>query len=46
MATPRTQSPRSATLVGLTAIVFWSAIVGLIRGVSEHFGATGGAALI
>ncbi|MDO5639979.1 MAG: aromatic amino acid DMT transporter YddG [Neisseria sp.] len=35
-----------ATLVGLIAIVLWSAIVGLIRGVSEHFGAVGGAALI
>ncbi len=38
----RTQS----TLIGLLAIVLWSAIVGLIRGVAEHFGATGGAALI
>lgn len=38
----RTQS----TLIGLLAIVLWSAIVGLIRGVAEHFGAAGGAALI
>lgn len=38
----RTQS----TLIGLLAIVLWSAIVGLIRGVAEHFGATGGAALV
>lgn len=37
---------RKATLVGLIAVVLWSAIVGLIRGVSEYFGATGGAALI
>ncbi|SEL26985.1 Permease of the drug/metabolite transporter (DMT) superfamily [Roseateles sp. YR242] len=35
-----------ATLIGLTAIALWSSIVGLIRGVSESFGATGGAALI
>ena len=35
-----------ATLIGLLAIVFWSSIVGLIRGVSASFGATGGAALI
>ena len=37
---------RKATLTGLTAIVLWSAIVGLIRGVSEGLGATGGAAMI
>lgn len=37
---------RRATLIGLIAIVLWSSIVGLIRGVSESFGATGGAALI
>lgn len=35
-----------ATLIGLTAIVLWSAVVGLIRSVSEHLGATGGAAMI
>ncbi|HZG21496.1 MAG TPA: aromatic amino acid DMT transporter YddG [Herbaspirillum sp.] len=35
-----------ATLIGLSAVVLWSAIVGLIRGVSEHLGATGGAAAI
>jgi len=35
-----------ATCIGLIAIVLWSAIVGLIRGVSTHFGAVGGAALI
>lgn len=35
-----------STLIGLIAILLWSSIVGLIRGVSESFGATGGAALI
>ncbi len=40
------QSKRKATLIGLIAIVLWSAIVGLIRGVSESLGATGGAALM
>lgn len=35
-----------ATLIGLTAVVAWSAVVGLIRSVSESFGAVGGAALI
>jgi drug/metabolite transporter (DMT)-like permease len=44
MAVPPT--PKQATLVGLLAVVLWSSIVGLIRGVSDHFGATGGAALI
>lgn len=39
------QSTR-ATWIGLTAILFWAAIVGLIRSVSEHFGAWGGGALI
>ncbi len=37
---------RKATLIGLTAIVLWSSIVGLIRGVSESLGATGGAAMM
>lgn len=41
------QSPNSkATLVGLTAIILWSTIVGLIRNVTEQLGATGGAAMI
>lgn len=35
-----------ATLIGLVAVVLWSSIVGLIRGVSESLGATGGAAMI
>lgn len=37
---------RKATLIGFLAIFLWSAIVGLIREVSENFGAVGGAALI
>lgn len=37
---------KRATLIGLIAIVLWSAIVGLIRGVSEGLGAVGGAAMI
>ena len=37
---------KKATLIGLIAIVLWSAIVGLIRSVSEGFGAVGGAAMI
>lgn len=35
-----------ATLVGLTAVVLWSAVVSLIRSVSQLLGATGGAAMI
>lgn len=41
-----TRSKRQATLIGLVAVLLWSSIVGLIRGVSESFGATGGAALM
>lgn len=37
---------KKATLIGLCAIVLWSSIVGLIREVSQSFGAVGGAALI
>ncbi|WP_283205336.1 aromatic amino acid DMT transporter YddG [Cupriavidus pauculus] len=37
---------KQATLIGLVAVLLWSSIVGLIRGVSESFGATGGAALM
>jgi len=40
------QSKRKATWIGLIAIVLWSSIVGLIRGVSESLGATGGAAMM
>ena len=36
----------SATFLGLLAIVLWGTVVGLIRSVSESFGAIGGAALI
>ncbi len=39
-------SSKKATLIGLVAIILWSSIVGLIRSVSESFGAVGGAALI
>ncbi len=35
-----------ATLIGLVAIFLWSAIVGLIRSVSDHLGPTGGAAMM
>lgn len=42
----RMQGPAQATLIGLIAVALWSSIVGLIRAVSESFGATGGAALI
>ena len=35
-----------ATLIGLTAVLLWSAVVGLIRMVSVHLGVTGGAALM
>ncbi|WP_018121997.1 aromatic amino acid DMT transporter YddG [Wohlfahrtiimonas chitiniclastica] len=36
---------QTATWVGLSAIVLWSANVGLLRQVAVHFGAVGGAAL-
>jgi drug/metabolite transporter (DMT)-like permease len=35
-----------ATLIGMVAIFLWSAIVGLIRSVSDHLGPTGGAAMM
>lgn len=37
---------KKATLIGLIAILLWSAIVGLIKSVSDGFGPVGGAALI
>lgn len=37
---------KKATLIGLIAILLWSAIVGLIKSVSEGFGPIPGAALI
>lgn len=37
---------KSATLIGLIAVLLWSSIVGLIRSVSESLGATGGAAMM
>lgn len=39
-------SHRKATLTGLVAILLWSGIVGLIRKVSDYFGALNGALLI
>ncbi|AID24879.1 drug/metabolite DMT transporter permease [Salmonella bongori] len=39
-------TPQKATLTGLVAIVLWSSMVGLIRGVSEGLGPVGGAAMI
>lgn len=44
--TAETTSVRKATLIGLCAILFWGALVGLIRVVAENFGATLGAALL
>lgn len=35
-----------ATLIGLLAILLWSSMVGMIRVVSDYFGALGGAAMI
>lgn len=37
---------QKATLIGLIAIVLWSTMVGLMRGVSEGLGPAGGAAMI
>lgn len=39
-------SSSKGTLYGIVAIFLWSTIVGLIRNISEYFGAVGGAALI
>lgn len=35
-----------ATLIGFASIVFWSALVGFIKSVSDRLGAVGGAAVI
>ncbi|KFX80421.1 aromatic amino acid DMT transporter YddG, partial [Ralstonia solanacearum] len=40
------QNKRKATLIGLIAVLLWSSIVGLIRGVSQSLGAVGGAAMM
>lgn len=37
---------KKATLIGLVAVLLWSSIVGLLRGVSEGLGATAGAAMM
>ncbi|WP_311750446.1 aromatic amino acid DMT transporter YddG [Proteus columbae] len=39
-------SSSKGTLYGIVAILLWSTIVGLIRNISEYFGAVGGAVLI
>lgn len=35
-------SSSKGTLYGIVAILLWSTIVGLIRNISEYFGAVGG----
>lgn len=37
---------QNATLIGMTAVLFWSTMAGMIRSVTEAFGAVGGAALL
>lgn len=37
---------KRATSIGFAAIILWSTMVGLIRGVSEGLGPVGGAAMI
>lgn len=37
---------KKATTIGFAAIILWSTMVGLIRGVSEGLGPVGGAAMI
>lgn len=39
-------TPKQATAVGLLAVAFWSSVIGLIRVVSLHMGAVGGAAMM
>ncbi|WP_298141988.1 aromatic amino acid DMT transporter YddG [uncultured Acinetobacter sp.] len=39
-------TPNTATLIGLSAVFLWSSNVGLMRSVSQSFGAVAGAALI
>ena len=39
-------TPKQATAVGLLATAFWSSVIGLIRTVSLHMGAVGGAAMM
>ncbi|KWF05316.1 aromatic amino acid DMT transporter YddG [Burkholderia pseudomultivorans] len=40
------RSKDKATLAGLVAILLWSSVVALVRGLSESLGATGGAAMM
>lgn len=37
---------RNATLIGLCAILLWSTMVGLVRGITDALGPVGGAAMI
>ena len=39
-------SPKQATFIGLFAVCFWSSVIGLIRTLSLHMGAVGGAAVM
>ena len=39
-------SPKQATFIGLFAVCFWSSVIGLIRTLSLHMGAVGGAAVL
>lgn len=39
-------TPNQATSIGLLAVAFWSSVVGLIRALSLHMGAVGGAAVM
>lgn len=39
-------SPQASTLIGLAAVIMWSASIGLFRSISELLGPLGGAAMI
>ena len=43
---PPIPSPEQATFIGLFAVCFWSSVIGLIRTLSLHMGAVGGAAVM
>ncbi|WP_043339744.1 aromatic amino acid DMT transporter YddG [Comamonas sp. B-9] len=46
MSTPSLVPSQRATLIGLSAVLCWSALVSLFRSVAEHLGAIGGAACV
>ena len=46
MSTPPLVPSQRATLIGLSAVLCWSALVSLFRSVAEHLGAIGGAACV